>query len=164
MLKILFLDLDGVMVPDREERLVETSVFNSDVFGSECVKILNEIIEETDCQIVLTSDWRLFFSLSQIWEIFKFNKVSRMPIAFTGLATDSGGWPLAARLEEFRGIEIRRWLKQHGLEFDNKFDFWVAVDDMDLSPHVRRFVLSPFTDGLAAPGIKEKIIKKLNGE
>lgn len=157
-IKILFLDLDGVMVL---EDSVRDGPFNTDMFDPECVRVLNEIIKETDCQIVLSSDWRLHFNLRQIWDIFKFNKVARFPLGFTGEATSGGGWTSVKLLEEHRGIEIKRWLGQHGLQLP--FKFWVVVDDMDLSPHVSRFVRTDWERGLVTEGVKEEIIEKLNG-
>jgi len=165
MMKLLFLDLDGVMVVDDDpDRLspVPDGPFRTEMFSKKCVEVLNELVEVTDCQIVLSSDWRLHFNLRQVWDIFKFNKVRRMPLGFTGLATSGSGWMSVQKLEEDRGKEIRQWLAQHG--FFPQFHFWAAVDDMNLSPHVSRFVRTDWRKGLTTDGVFDKLVSLLNAE
>jgi len=165
MLKVLFLDLDGVMVTDRDWQPLgwDHGPFDTELFDPECVKVLNRVLRETDAQVVLSSDWRLHLSLTQMWDVFKFNQVERMPLGFTGFECEEESRRVPAkRLEEFRGLEVTNWLTQHG--FGNQFDFWVAVDDMNLSPHCRRFVRTSWKVGLATPGVEEKLVAMLNGK
>ena len=65
-MKILFCDIDGVILPfHNNNKRIEIPDFNSsfELFDSKCVKVLNEIIQETDCEIVISSDWRNHFNL-----------------------------------------------------------------------------------------------------
>ena len=157
MMKILFLDIDGVMVISDKE--LHNGPFRTEIWDVRCVEVLNAVIESTDCQIVLSSDWRLHLNLRQIWDIFQFNRVSRMPLGFTGLATLDGGWINVNRLEEDRGIEINKWLATHG--FNPPFNMWCAVDDMNLSPHVSRFVRTGWMRGLTTEGVFDKLVDTL---
>ena len=65
-MKVLFLDIDGVLRTDSESA-------NHD-FNGKCVEALNKIISKTDCEIVLTSDRRLYMTESEIDFIFKDNQ------------------------------------------------------------------------------------------
>ncbi|NBO22688.1 hypothetical protein EBU94_05030 [bacterium] len=74
--KILFVDIDGVLKPWKCE-------FN---FFDPAVKSLNEIIDKTDCELVVSSDWRITRSLSELQEIFHAQSIIKVPIAKTRLS------------------------------------------------------------------------------
>ncbi len=61
-INVLFLDHDGVIcLPDQWGRRSEGSLEIDkyfDKFDKKSIKILNEIIEKTNCEIVISSDWR----------------------------------------------------------------------------------------------------------
>ena len=159
MMKLLFLDIDGVMTTVNEGG--RNGPFETEIWSQDCVEVLNAVVKESDCQIVLSSDWRLHFNLRQIWDIFKFNKVDRMPLGFTGLASYTSGWTDVKRLEEDRGIEIKRWLGHHG--FFPEYKMWCAVDDMNLAPHIDRFVRTNWKKGLTTDGMFDKLVNTLKG-
>lgn len=54
-MKVLFLDIDGVLTTSASEW---DSFRKCHTFIQECVTQLQRVIQETECQIVVSSDWR----------------------------------------------------------------------------------------------------------
>jgi hypothetical protein len=75
--KIVFIDIDGVLKPWKCE----------DNFYEPSVDALNKIIDLTDCELVVSSDWRMTRSVSELQDIFKKQKVTNLPIAKTRLSS-----------------------------------------------------------------------------
>jgi hypothetical protein len=156
-MKVLFLDHDGVICLVLEwggrfgrDREGLDSVF--DDFAPYAIETLNEIIEATDCEIVVSSDWRHHATLEQMQELYKVRGIKKSPIGMTGVADYS----TVQKLERARCIEIRQYLEKHP-----EITKWVAVDDMDLSS-LGNFVMTPSSGlGIHQEGIKEKIIAYL---
>lgn len=143
-IKIIFLDHDGVLVPNSFDDLEQE-------FSSACVYILNEILLETDAQIIVSSDWRLHYDLRALCEIYKNNDIVRCPISITpDLWTKNSD---VKDLEKLRAKEILMWLK------DKNIDKWVAIDDMNLP--LKNFVQTDSKKGLVEKGIKNKILSYL---
>ena len=161
--KIIFLDHDGVLCLSTEwgSRFKNKEGFDSlfDRFNDKAIKTLNQIIEETDCEIVVSSDWRFHCTLEQMKELYKIRGIKKSPIDYTRNDLD---WKLfkdvhpGNELEMTRCFEIQDWLKEHP-----EVTHWVAVDDMDLS-YLSNFVQTPRSkEGIKQCGIKEKILKFL---
>ena len=72
-MKILFLDIDGVLCTEECSKKPYHPVFFYP-FHIDCVNIFNHILLETNAEIVITSDWRkhLEFDLNRIDQLFKF--------------------------------------------------------------------------------------------
>ena len=92
---IIFLDIDGVLIPDNQER--------RDIFDSECVKQLRRILE--DCpttHVVFSTSKRLefsFFKMGWLWRLFDLpleRAIARTPASRT----------------RHRGEEIGLWLAE----------------------------------------------------
>ena len=170
-MKVLFLDHDGVIClfdewgsRFKKRAKVYGEDFKSrpnseldipiemrfDNFNKKAIKILNQIIEESGCDIVVSSDWRLYCDIDEMSEYYISKGILKKPIGFTEVI-DSG----FKKYKENRVIEINNWVNEH------KPDKWVAVDDLDLSK-LDNFVLTPIsTEGIKQSGIKEKILKLL---
>lgn len=148
---ILFLDIDGVIRGFNEEEL---DFLYKDVmcrkFTKKSVKALNYIIRETNCDIVITSDWRNDYTLEQLQIIFEYNKIIKLPIDVTTFTKTN-----AMYLERDRVNEIKKWLSE------NPTDNYCVVDDMELK--IENFVCcnEPYVLGIKEKGIKENIIKIL---
>lgn len=159
-MKILFLDIDGVICLSNNwgSRYKNKEGFNSrfDKFDKKAIAILNDIIEKTDCEIVISSDWRLSCSLSEMREMYRERGILKPPIGFTGFVPGK-----MEDLEHARSQEITNWINTH--DKFNKMK-WCAVDDLDMSPWIGdNFVLTKrSSEGLKQTGIKEKIIKMLS--
>lgn len=169
MKKILFLDHDGVICLSSEwgSRFKKKTKF--DIFNSKAIKVLNEIIEKTDCDIVISSDWKLYASLEEMKELYLERGVKKTPIDYTPNLQDFD--PLLSGLyfwkgwnEQQRILEIMKYL-----ETNPEITHWVAVDDLNMSEEsnngngLKNFVLTrASSEGIKQKGIKEKIIKILN--
>ena len=141
---IILLDHDGVLTTRNKY-----GDFESD-FNQNCVYFLNEIILETDCSIIVSSDWRIRFSLEIMGNIYKNEGVIIKPIGYT-----PDLWTKYTSIydcEKVRTEEILKWVKI------NKPNKWCAVDDMELE--LDNFVKCDDTKGITK-NIKDKIIKFL---
>jgi hypothetical protein len=118
-MKVLFLDIDGVLVtpitanwpvvpiPNYSQgHLHFRRGFNQ--FDGDCVRRLNTIIKETGAKIVVSSSWRVGF-----WEEEEFN-VLKNYIHFQGVGGEILG-PTGRDLSGSgkRGVEIQDWLDEH---------------------------------------------------
>ena len=150
-MKILFLDIDSVMtVWDWNMAEPQRNKFDMVPFTKECVTALNEIIEKTDCKIVLSSDHRWNHTLEELNEMFKLNGCISGPIDITPLSKRFNSMDL----DNLRADEIIMWLKE------NTVDKWVAVDDLDLDINIfKEDMRNHFAQTLAGIHlVKDKII------
>ena len=201
MKSILFLDNDGVICLSNNwgGRSKKWSKFRSenpdssfefkdkpvncrfDDFDTKAIKVLNEIIEQTGCEIVVSSDWRLHATLEELGDYYISQGIIKRPIAVTDIFKDLfpkewNAFRFRAELELERSMEIGHWLENHP-----EVTHWVAVDDLNMSseflskyfsdgesdknPGLSNFVLTPkSSEGIKQCGIKEKIIKFLTNE
>jgi hypothetical protein len=165
--KIIFLDIDGVLSTQKQFSMNRDKfqkknewAYEHNVpypFDKKCVEVLNEILDETDAEIILTSDWRHHWDLIRLHEIFKNNGVIRSPRMVTKNAPVSFG-----NLEKNRAHEIDLFLK------DFNFVNYVIIDDLNVGKYLEskndKFVLTKDTQGLKENNIKTKILKILNNE
>lgn len=147
--KILFLDHDGVMIIDE-----------SGLFHWWCVEVLNQILLETKCDIVVSSDWKLHYSLNQLKKIYINSGIIKRPIDVTpNFKTDEYYRKFKTNskniLEKIRSDEIVEWLRRN-----KDINKWVAIDDMKL--RLKNFVLTnEKNNGLAGKDIKQKVLEYL---
>lgn len=146
MKKILFLDHDGVICTYDEwgsrmekQRKARRKLSQSiralpvqarfDDFNQDSVKILNQIITETDCEIIVSSDWRLHATVEELGEYYTSQGIIRKPIDFTptNLPVNLKYNYRQSYNEQTRSYEILQWLSEHPEVTD-----WVAVDDLDM--------------------------------
>lgn len=172
-MKVLFLDHDGVicLAPQWGKRNTAKSKKKGEIFDPFCskaIKVLNEIIKETDCEIVTSSDWRLYKDVNYMKEMFINRGILKGPIDYTPVFDVSDDdileetweykdqYQIMARVRE---KEIRAWVKDKP-----EIISWVAVDDLNMHK-LESFIHTPRpSEGIKQTGIKEKIIKILNGE
>jgi hypothetical protein len=195
-MKVIFLDNDGVIClannwgtrnKKRQKAGLSNRVpFNElpldvrfDNFDKKAVKILNEVLEETGAELVVSSDWRFYATLEELGDYYLSQGIVKKPIATTDMFKDifPREWSalrFRADLELERSMEIQHWIDNHP-EVTN----WVAVDDLNMSVEFLgpRFVASNGTDGQAGltnfvltpnsnegikqSGVKEKILNFL---
>ena len=186
-MKVIFLDHDGVICLSTEwggrfkkqtrvKRKLSQSIESLPVdarfdnFNKKAVKILNEILEETGAEIVVSSDWKRWANVEEMGEYYESKGIIKKPIAFTDsiLYDDYADFPWHRNwdLEQTRSLEIAQYLGQNP-----NITHWVAIDDLDMSLKkegekewgLKNFVLTPSSnEGIKQTGIKEKIIKFLN--
>lgn len=153
--KVIFLDIDGPLATN--DCLFGKTFFKFNTYiymwNPKCCQTLNEILQETDSEIILSSDWRRSFTLDQLKEIFQLNNIIKSPIA----VTDTLAYGLSRSAEENRIHQIGRFIE------NNKINKWVSVDDLNLKCDiVPNFVLVDGENGISEIGIKNQIISFLN--
>ena len=187
-MKVLFLDNDGVIclannwgsrVKKRKKDKISLVMNDPDVeakyrfdyFDKKAVKVLNQVLEETGAEIVVSSDWRLYATLEELGDYYLSEGIIKKPIAFTDSITsknyDNFPWEYRMELEQTRSLEIAEYLTNY-----QSITEWVAIDDLNMSLRrkedgeyswgLNNFVLTPSSnEGIKQSGIKEKIIKFL---
>lgn len=191
-MKIIFLDHDGVIClsnnwggrkkkwskyrsanPDSSKEIKQAPVsVRFDDFDEKSVRILNEILEETGAEIVVSSDWKLHATLEELGEYYELHNITKKPIALTPNIQhckdyDSNFiWSPQWELEQIRTIEIKQYLHDHP-----EVTHWVSIDDLNMGKigeewkdvwAIDNFVWTPKpSEGIKQSGIKEKILKFL---
>ena len=191
-MKIIFLDNDGVIClsnnwggrkkkwakyrsanPDTSPNMKDAPVeVRFDDFDQKAIKILNQVIEETGAEIVVSSDWKLHANLEELGDYYEAQGIIKRPIALTpnlGQCTwyNDMVWIWSPRwdLEMTRVIEIKQYLHDHP-----EITHWVSVDDLNMGKNgeswkdwgLENFVLTPRSnEGIKQSGVKEKLIKYL---
>ena len=189
-MKVIFLDHDGVICLSTEwggrykkqdkwggRKLSMTPLempleCRFDNFNQKAVKVLNQIIEETGAEIVVSSDWKRWANLEEMGEYYESKGIIKKPIALTtnlGQCTWYNNmiwvWSPQWDLEMTRVIEIKQYLHDHP-----EITHWVSVDDLNMGKNgedwkewgLDNFVLTPSqSEGIKQSGIKDKILKFL---
>jgi hypothetical protein len=181
-MKAIFLDHDGVMCLSnnwggrykKSKKWHKTNPptptsempvwYRFDNFDKKAVDVLNEILQETGAEIVISSDWKLHCTLDEMKELFTEYGISKVPIDFTPNLRDfdesaAGLFAWKGWLERSRVLEIRKWLENHP-----EVTHWVAVDDLNMGREgLENFVLCERSnEGIKQSGLKKKIIEFLN--
>ncbi len=185
-IKVIFLDNDGVIcLPQqwgsRKKKIEKWKRHNKfeelplycrfDHFDDKAVKVLNEILEKTGAEIVVSSDWRKYANLEELKNYYTTYNIKE-PLDVTPLIEEFDsdlaglcawkGWTAQAR-----STEIKLWLSRHP-----EVKSWVAIDDLDMrrQPEARgdsewgleNFILTRENEGIKQSGLKNKVINILN--
>ena len=115
-------------MPDAAEFAgVDTTYFSD--FDSAAVNQLNQILDQTGAEIVVSSDWKLKISIEGMCEFYQTQGIKKMPVDYTA-------WlPGALTYHEQRAGEINAWLAQHP-----EITQWAAVDDLYMRTWLTNFV------------------------
>ena len=111
-MKIIFLDVDGVLNSSHDG-------FNIQLGTSKHLKLLKQIVDETDAKIVLSSSWRI----NDKTRLFVKNKLNEYGMMLIGSTPDLGG---------SRGEEIKRWLSETAYPIEG---FVILDDDSDMEEY-----------------------------
>ena len=202
MTKIIFLDHDGVIclsynwgsrfkkaskyfekngIPDYSEmdsnegrRPLEIRFDN---FDEKAIKTLNQILEETGAEIVVSSDWKRYADVEEMGKYYEMQGIIKKPIAFTpdlnhctNYDIENFEWTPKWDLEQSRSIEIKEYL-----HLNPDVTHWVAIDDLNMAKKIKdgnrtythswgldNFVFTPkSSEGIKQSGVKAKILKFL---
>jgi hypothetical protein len=123
----------------------------------EAVKLLDEILDRTGAQVVVSSTWRLHG-----------NGLARVKRALHWGSKNQGGLGLrnhrrfidvtGSRSGEPRGLEIDDWLKAH----PEVTKFVILDDDSDMEMHMDKLVQTSWQEGLTREHV-ERAVKMLEG-
>jgi hypothetical protein len=196
-MKIIFLDHDGVICLDNNwgsrrkkqnkwegmklsmDRKGIPVEYRFDNFDRKAVSVLNEILDETDAEIVVSSDWKHWSTVGEMGEYYEMQGIRKKPIDFTKNLGQCSfqdekkfQWSITYDLEQSRYVEITQYLMDHP-----EITHWVAVDDLHMGKHVENskygafdrddwgltnFVWTPrSSEGIKQSGVKDKILKYL---
>jgi hypothetical protein len=186
-MKVIFLDHDGVICLSNNwgnrfkkqkewggRKLSMTTLempveYRFDNFDEKAVNVLNEILEETGAEIVVSSDWKRWATVEEMGEYYESKGIIKKPIAFTDSILyddyEDFPWHRKCELEQTRSLEIAQYL---GL--NTVITHWVAIDDLNMSLQsegdkewgLKNFVLTPINnEGIKQTGIKDKILNFL---
>ena len=186
---VIFLDNDGVIclsnnwgsrVKKRKKDKVSLMMNDPDVepkyrfdyFDKKAIKVLNQVLEETGAEIVVSSDWRLYATLEELGDYYLSEGIIKKPIGVTKRyigcdKPDEFEWVRRTMYEQQRCIEIRQYLIDHP-----EITHWVCIDDLELGEtdtqgREQKWGLSNFVhtprdnEGSKQSGVKEKLIKYL---
>ncbi len=141
MQKIIFLDFDGVLNSGDNSRAISQLSFddpdkvNTSIAGFEiderCVRWLTYIINSTGAKIVVSSSWRLNYTLEEMRAIWKHFNLPGELIGYTPFIDNEFAEMFdGAEIKPIeRGKEIERWLDE------NKVDKYCIIDDdFDMLP------------------------------
>lgn len=189
---VVFLDNDGVIClsnnwggrtkkwneykklnPDQDMLELAPVDVRFDDFDKKAVKVLNQVLEETGAEIVVSSDWRLHANLEELGEYYLSKGILKVPIGVTKRYfncdnPDELEWNRRTAYEQQRCIEVRQYLTDHP-----EITHWVCVDDLQLGKtdtggYTQKWGLSNFVhtprmdEGIKQSGVKEKLLKYLN--
>ena len=165
-MKIVFLDIDGVLIPQHRKKYTagkqERDEFGL-LFDGFCVDNLEVLCREFDAKVVISSTWRLDRmpdwtpekGLAQMRRLFRHRCIDVDIIGVTpDIASLINAGPLAGLLWEAaeRGHEIQDWLNGHG-----EVSGYVILDDHSdmLSTQKPHFVLCKASEGFNWENCKE---------
>jgi hypothetical protein len=192
-MKVIFLDHDGVIClasewggRHKKQRKAGRKLSQSieslpvdarfDNFNKKAVAILNEILERTNAEIVVSSDWKRWANVEEMGEYYEQQGIIKKPIAFTKSINDCEvptDFQFSPKfdLEQERHFEILQFLNDNP-----QITHWVAIDDlnmgkvqkhetwgdMDLDWGLDNFVHTPKSrEGIKQSGIKEMVLEFL---
>lgn len=151
-MKIIFLDIDGVLNNKLWLRRLSEDGLDSRLFDPQNVEALNHIIEMTTADIVISSAWRNLFKLNWLKKHLKRQGIKGTYVRGVTPKDSSGEiW--------VRGREIDQWVKTHT---DGAIIFVILDDNNDMEPYMDRLVQTNPRVGLTMEDAA-KAIKILQG-
>ena len=145
-MKILFLDIDGVLLPGawlmqyRDPRYIQPAK----------VELLNQICAATDCQVVVSSTWRMDSNCRDLLIEAGFNGKfhEHWSTPSFDLANESGLY-----VAKTRDYEIQHWVDEH------QPTKYVAIDDMPVALKDQSLLIATdFHIGLTLMHVKQAIL------
>jgi hypothetical protein len=160
---VVFLDIDGVLnsrdffnKDDESWKPVipYTSENRIDPFA---VKLLDDFIQEVGAEVVLSSSWRILYTLEEMNKILTAHGFSKKLLDKTPRIHWDESLGKGPRCENERGNEIDHWLKNH----PEVTKFIIFDDDSDMRPHQDKHVKTTWLHGLLPEHIKKarKVLK-----
>lgn len=133
MSRVIFLDIDGVLNAEFWNESHQKEISDGQLIDRDKVKLLAQLIDRTDAQIILHSGWRFWFDEERKPLRKEAERLVEM-LAGEGMAI--AGFTPDLTTEEIRRTkkfslvkadEILLWLKMH-----EDVEGWVVLDDLEL--------------------------------
>lgn len=135
--RVLFLDIDGVLNSATWFAKMQADALSrrpiSHMIDPDCVARLNQILDASGAEVVISSSWRIVHSLGEINAALKEKGFTGKIIGKT--PTNGGS----------RGAEIQQWLTAHGRTAE---DLVILDDDSDMGHLAPRHVCTSWGVGL----------------
>lgn len=130
--KIIFIDIDGPLAWGtwNDGKVTITGGVEDFTIPYPWVKedcdALQKICEETNADLVVSSDWKKHFTFNQLKRIFWHYGITAGRLV--DITTHQDLWNKMSRtsLDHERALEVAKWAR------DNKVTNWIAIDDLDL--------------------------------
>lgn len=142
-MKLIFLDVDGVLNNNKAYKTMNIPVCNR------LVKLVKQIVDETDAKIVLSSSWRILdpdMEGKDKWCKFLYDELAAEGLTLIGRTPIVTGG--------YRGTEIGKYLFSCK---ENIESFVILDDDADMNPFKEFFVQTNFLHGIREKNVKRAI-------
>lgn len=140
---LIFLDIDGVLITRRSMQHFQSAK----IFDPICVEVLNNLIKAINAKVVLSSTWRILYSIEEMRGIFRQQNVFADIIDYTPISHDSP-----------RGIEIAKWLKTN----QKPVNYCIIDDDSDMDILMPYLIQTDYNIGITLEDTF-KVRELLNG-
>jgi hypothetical protein len=162
--KVLFLDFDGVLnnqaylisSSKRERRDMTDLERRLDHIDPDAVERLNEVVDRTDCAVVVSSTWRVLNTKQDLQHYLELKGYR-----YTLLGCTPRSWivPPEERPYKQRGSEIQMWIEAWDANNPDDLVDCIAIvdDDRDMIPFMDRLVNTYFTTGLRDEHVEQLV-------
>lgn len=158
-MKILFLDIDGVLNSEDWMLTQPKSTNFVRALDKQAVALLAEIVSRTEAKIVVSSSWRKMYDVTVLCQVL-------VEAGFPAPCPIIGVTPALYRTpegeERVRGHEIQQWLDEAAKDetVEKVESFAIVDDDSDMAHLPHRFVQTNFKTGLQRDHV-ERIVALL---
>lgn len=134
-LRVLFLDVDGVLNSAQYLHNKPRKTWPFEHIDPAAVQLLNKIVRQTDCKIVISSSWRVILP----WWVLRMVLACR-GFEFTNRIIDQ----TPRHGFDNRGMEIQAWLEKH----PDVSQFVIIDDDADMAHLMPKLVQTSWQHGI----------------
>ncbi len=158
-MKVIFLDIEGVLVTSRKvsaERMIDPGAsIDQDIFDKVAVQNLNRLLKETGAKIVVSSFWRMGIPKSDLILMLKLAGIKNPPV----IDVTPFVWDKDLKRTN-RGKEILEWLAKNPY-----VDEYIVIDDCGYEKlhgiPPERYVHTTLNNGFGDDTLYQKAVKVL---
>lgn len=154
-MNVIFLDHFGVIIPYNKIEIDKYHVPSiNDIktatqsFDKNCVAVLNFILDVSNYDIVISSDWKKRYDINKLKNIYKESGIKKEPISLTPNINDKN-------IFTQREAEIKMWIDNY------KPNKWIVIDDIFLNLDNFIWINNP-SKGINNNVVINKIISIIN--
>ena len=139
---IIFLDIDGIIATSKSYE------YSIDLFDMHAIKALNKLTDALNCEIVISSAWRILYDIKELKEILSNAGVKAKVVGITRNI---------ALFKDNRGKEIKEWLENHIAVKE-----YMVIDDeiSDIQNVIPVKNIIHIKDGFSEQGLTEEFVDK----